>query len=133
MKNGYRNHFTNLLIMFVATFIFVVGLVMEANAQSSKGPVQPVTNDHNLQLREMQMKSLELTKESEKKLAREVSPETMKNVQEDFTHIQSINADIMRAYASGAAPNFASLAESTAEINKRATRLRANLMLPEPS
>jgi hypothetical protein len=133
MKNGYRNHFTNLLIMFVATFIFAVGLVLGANAQSSKGPVQPVTNDHNLQLREMQMRSLELTKESEKKLTREVSPETLKNVQEDFSRIQSINADIMRAYASGAAPNFASLAQATAEINKRATRLRANLMLPEPS
>ena len=133
MKNGYRNHFTNLLIMFVATFIFAVGLVLDATAQSSKGPTQPVTNDHNLQLREMQLRSLELNKESEKKLSKEVSPETLKNVKEDFERIQSINADIMRAYASGAAPNFASLAEATAEINKRAARLRTNLILPEPS
>src|SRR5262245_38564605 len=112
MKYDYRNHLTNLMGVLVMTFIFAFGLVTDAKAQKNKAPTPPPTANRDLQMREMQLRSLELNKESEKKLTREVSPETLKNVQEDFAQIQSINADIMRAYASGAAPNFASLAEA---------------------
>lgn len=133
MKNGYRNPLTNLFAIAVMTLSFAFGLVMEAKAQKNKPPTPPPTANRDMQLREMQLRSLELSKESEKKLSREVLPETLKNVKEDFERIQSINADVMRAYASGGAPNFAYLAEATAEINKHATRLRTNLLLPEPN
>ena len=54
---------------------------------------------------------------------------------EDFRTLQLVNNDMMRAvFAAGAAgtPDYERIAAAAAEINKRASRLKSNLKLPEP-
>jgi hypothetical protein len=54
---------------------------------------------------------------------------------EDFRTLQLVNNDLMRAvFAAGAAatPDYERIALAAAEINKRASRLKSNLKLPEP-
>ena len=80
--------------------------------------------------RDMNIRRLELEKERPAKSALEVSPETIKQVNEDFAKIQGINAEIIQDYASGKPPNYKHISEAMMEIKKRAERLNANLLLP---
>lgn len=55
---------------------------------------------------------------------------------EDFRTLQLVNNEIMReVFAAGAAgaPDYGRVAAAAAEINKRASRLKSNLRLPEPA
>jgi hypothetical protein len=50
---------------------------------------------------------------------------------EDFTRIQVVNNDLVRAASSEQALDFRSVAKSAAEVRKRAQRLKVNMALPE--
>ena len=55
---------------------------------------------------------------------------------EDFRTLQLVNNEIMReVFAAGAAgaPDYKRVAAAAAEINKRASRLKSNIRLPEPA
>jgi hypothetical protein len=51
-------------------------------------------------------------------------------IAEDYTQIQIINNKMMSATFRAPVPNYASIAETTAEIGKRAGRIKTNLPLP---
>ncbi|HLL73998.1 MAG TPA: hypothetical protein VK421_01780 [Pyrinomonadaceae bacterium] len=54
---------------------------------------------------------------------------------EDFRSLQLVNNEVMRAvFGAGSAspPDYGRIAAAAAEINKRASRLKSNLRLPEP-
>ena len=53
-------------------------------------------------------------------------------IREDFTRIQVINEDLMRAASQTGALDPRLIAKSASEIKKRAERLKYNLALPEP-
>ena len=53
---------------------------------------------------------------------------------EDFRTLQLVNNEIMReVFAAAGAPDYERVAAAAAEINKRASRLKSNLRLPDPA
>ncbi|MFL6231470.1 MAG: hypothetical protein ACJ741_22070 [Pyrinomonadaceae bacterium] len=82
--------------------------------------------------REMEMKRFELMKN-----ARPDGPAAarlaVKQIGEDFRQLQIVNNEMMRATFSSAAPraiDYDHISKATAEINRRASRLRTNLQFP---
>ncbi|HVF86329.1 MAG TPA: hypothetical protein VM866_02010 [Pyrinomonadaceae bacterium] len=55
---------------------------------------------------------------------------TLKQVGEDFTRIQTINNELTRQVAAGGGIDYKLIASRVAEINRRAARLKSNLVLP---
>jgi hypothetical protein len=53
-------------------------------------------------------------------------------IAEDFKRIQTVNNSMMAAVMGADSPDYGLVSEATAEIRKRAARLRTNLPLPEP-
>jgi len=119
----------------VAGFFFVAVVlcgVAQAQKQPSNRPrMDPPPAVTDVGIRDMQVRSLELSKDNNGEAKSSVSPEIVKLVQEDFGRIQEINAGVMKSYASGAPPDYKYLAEAMADINKRAGRLNTNLLLPQ--
>ena len=54
-------------------------------------------------------------------------------IREDFVRLQVLNNDLARAVSRGDALDLKLVSKSAAEIRKLATRLRDNLVLPEPA
>lgn len=119
----------------LAGVVFMTVLLCEgAQAQkqpSNKPRTDPQPSVMDVGIRDMQVRSLELSKDKNTEAKSSVSPEIVKLVKEDFGRIQEINADVMRGYTSGAPPNYKYLSEAMADINKRAARLNTNLLLPQ--
>lgn len=84
----------------------------------------------DMRMRELNIRRLEIEKDKAAKPALEVSPEAVKQVNEDFARIQGINAEIMRDYVTGKPPDYKHISEAMAEMRKRAARLNTNLLLP---
>jgi hypothetical protein len=83
--------------------------------------------------REMQLKRLELSKNASPDDPR-AARLALKQIGEDFRQMQIVNNEMMRAtFASGArrALDYERISKATAEINRRASRLRANLQFPD--
>jgi hypothetical protein len=125
-----RANYASLIKVMGATLFMVLIMAMPIAAQTSgnrPAPGGPTIDQRDMYLREMNLKSIELSKPGTKEGA---SSEAIKQVKEDFLGIQQINAEIMHAYVAGEPPNYKRLSEAMAEINKRAARLNANLLLP---
>ena len=125
------------LIVSIAAFTFALFLPSSLAAQARPNPPSrnspvPSSSDAMREMleREMKIRRLEMEKENDKKPSLEVSKETIKQVNDDFAQIQGINAEIMRAYIAGTPPDYKHISEAMAEIRKRASRLRTNLLLP---
>ena len=76
--------------------------------------------------REMMMKEARTDNSASARLA-------LAQIGEDFRQMQIVNNEMMRATFSGGAPralDYERISKATAEINRRAARLRANLQLP---
>ena len=126
----------HILIVSAAALVFLVVLPSPSAAQSrpnpparpNLGPASDAVRD--MRERDMNIRRLELERERVEKPTFEASKETTRQVNEDFARIQSINAEVMRDYATGVAPDYKHISEVMAEISKRAVRLNANLLLP---
>ena len=55
---------------------------------------------------------------------------TVKQMNEDFKRLQELSLDLSGAYPASGSPNYKRLSDDSAEIKKRASRLRDNLMMP---
>jgi len=126
-----RANYASLTTAIGVALFLVIMMAMPVAAQKASGsrprPVGPTVNQRDMYLREMSLKSLELSKPDKKEGA---SSAAIKQVQEDFLGIQQINAEVIHAYAAGEPPNYKHISEAMAEINKRAARLNMNLLLP---
>lgn len=124
------------VIAGIATIISLLVLPSLVAAQSRPNPpARPnlgPTSDalRDMRERDMNIRRLELERDRIEKPTYEVSKETTKQVNEDFARIQSINAEVMRDYVTGVAPDYKHIAEVMADLSKRATRLNTNLLLP---
>lgn len=123
----------------VALLCFWVGSLSAAAAQSQgRSPRDATMRQRNADMmREIEMRRRDGT-------VREATPEQPQphpvlpyaRGKDDFRALQLVNNEMMRAVfsAGAAAPlDYERVAEATAEINKRASRLRSNLKLPEPA
>ena len=82
-------------------------------------------------IRERQFKMLEMEREAAQPRTPEEETQALAQIAEDYKRIQVINNKMMSTTMSAAVPNYASIADTTAEIRKRASRLRDNLRLPQ--
>ena len=124
-------------LLTMASTVVIASLVVngEVFAQQSDNlsPSERATIEmDNQTFREMELKSLELARaESKDGRPPRASDQVIQQVKEDFGRIQVVNGKIMRLYVSGAPPDYKFIARAAAEINKRATRLKMNLALPQ--
>ena len=116
-----------------ASALWLVARPTPARAQSNRNAERRVEGRHADQMREMEIKRLE-----DARLGRADNPQTarfvLEQIGEDFRRMQIANNEMMRAtFASGAAQalDFERISKATAEIGRRAARLRTNLELPD--
>ena len=81
---------------------------------------------------ERQFKILEMEREAAKPRTPEEEKLALAQIAEDYERIQIINNKMMGATMSAKVPNYGAIAETTAEIKKRANRVLDNLRLPQP-
>lgn len=98
-------------------------------ADSAPG-AQPQT--HGPSIRERQIVMAEMEKELGKPADERKPALPLEQIAEDFERIQAVNNRMMAAVMRAAAPDYRLVSDSTAEIRKRAARLKSNLPLPEP-
>jgi hypothetical protein len=112
----------------------VLGGPALAQSNNSRRASDVVIAMKDLNLRDSQVRSLEISKDEAKgDSLPKAAPQIIEQVKQDFGRIQEVNSEIMRSYSAGEPPNYKHLSEAMAEINKRASRLNTNLLLPEPS
>jgi len=118
----------------VAGLVIVAPATVSAQTRPNPSPrnTPRTTSDDvlDMRMRELNIRRLEIEKDKAAKPALEVSPEAVKQVNEDFARIQGINAEIMRDYVTGKPPDYKHISEAMAEMRKRAARLNTNLLLP---
>ncbi|HET6891413.1 MAG TPA: hypothetical protein VFH31_09945 [Pyrinomonadaceae bacterium] len=130
-----------------AAFAILFGSVRLTNAQTSRrpssappsGPVRPSPGGLKTprtqrppSVGERQFKILEMEREAAKPRTPEEEKLALAQIAEDYERIQIINNKMMGATMSAKVPNYGAVAETAAEIKKRATRVLDNLRLPQP-
>lgn len=112
----------------------------DARAQSSgghrprpagTGPA-PAPQTHGPSIRERQLVMAEMEKEAAKPSDERKPVLPLEQIAEDFERIQAVNNRMMAAVMRTESPDYRLVSDSTAEIRKRAARLKSNLPLPEP-
>jgi hypothetical protein len=122
--------------IFVATIFALCLWVPSVSAQFSRNrPLERELRQRNAeQMREMEIKRLENA--LNKKPIPDMSPSLpYLQIREDFRQIQIVHNEMMAA-AFSVKPqdllNYKGISKATAEINKRAVRLKSTLQLPKP-
>lgn len=130
--------------VFVAGIILVTGIYLNVDAQIS---APPGAGDKNLQDRDVKGRSVEMerisrdAKKSDKAKKNdknqpntEVSPQTTSDldlkypeIKEDFEQLQMSYDSVVKSYKPDATTDYKMIVESSAEIKKRAERLKINL------
>jgi hypothetical protein len=82
-------------------------------------------------IRERQFKILEMEREAAKPRTTEQEKLALAQIAEDFERMQVINNKMLGAAMAVATPDYESIAETTAEIKRRANRMKDNLRLPK--
>ncbi|MGH9759437.1 MAG: hypothetical protein ACREDR_32525 [Blastocatellia bacterium] len=120
------------LATFASSLVFVIWFAAPTLAQSnSKPPMDPNEELRNQNNREMEVRALELSRDpADPNAPPKVTEAAINQVKDDFAQLQAINAQVMREYGSGEAPDYKKLLDEMKDINKRARRLNSSLMLP---
>lgn len=90
-----------------------------------RGPRAPSIRERSIILREMERRAGEAPPPETTKLA-------LAQIAEDYEQLQVVNNRMMGAVIPAPAPDYRLIAQTAADIRKRADRLRANLALPRP-
>jgi len=88
-------------------------------------PRQPSVRERQLKVLEMERAAAKVRTPEEEKLA-------LAQIAEDYEKIQVVNNKMMAATMPAANPDYARVAEVTAEIKQRASRMKENLRLSTP-
>lgn len=118
--NTHRAKFTpgSPLTCITLLSVALMATAISARAQAGKNVPQRDTSGTERQIRALELEG------SPKKDAKTI----MDQVNEDFGRLRVINEEIKKASAPGGMLNYKSISETAAEIKKRATRLKANLL-----
>jgi hypothetical protein len=90
------------------------------------GPQPPSIRERQFKMHEMEREAARPRTPEEERLA-------VAQIAEDFERIQAVNNKMMAAAFGAAPPDYGNIASVTAEIGKRAGRLKSNLHLPQPA
>jgi hypothetical protein len=128
----------NNLASWVIAAIFALGLASQflchGQAPSGSGPppvINPRAEDRLRQLAEGRLRSAEMDAASESENKKHVEAAII-NMKEDFTRIQVIRNDIARNLVAGKPLEYPLIADQTAEVHKRATRLNLYMLAHAP-
>ncbi len=75
--------------------------------------------------------SIDHPNDGNKKPATRDTKVVLANINEDFQRIQIVNKQLVQANAGNASLDYKNLSQMAAELNKRAARLKINLLLPQ--
>ncbi len=75
--------------------------------------------------------SIDHPNDGNKKPATRDTKVVLANINEDFQRIQIVNKQLAQTNAGTASLDYKNLSQMAAELNKRATRLKINLLLPQ--
>jgi len=118
-----------LTLRILAAIVFALALVPAVMAQSARD-VERAENERDLDLRSWNLKILQLQHERESK-GRPPVKQALAQLQDDFSHLQIVNKNLLRAALNNNTLDLKFVSKSVAEIRKRAERLNLNLALPE--
>lgn len=123
---------------FLALAILIPASVVYGQRGGASGTGRPAPGGHRRpvatpqpSIRERQFKILEMEREAAKPRPPEGDKIALAQIAEDFERIQVINNKMMAATMSAAPINYENIASTTAEIRKRANRIKDNLQLPK--
>lgn len=105
------------------------GASQPASAQRTRAPTNSRGHANENALTDW---SREHMKEQINRLFEQQRISLMPQIKEDFARIQVVNNALMRAIFGRHTVDYKNILETTAEIRKRAARLKINLMLPAP-
>lgn len=137
-KVSAKSHSTVLALL---TPFLLLALTISANAQSGpRGtlprPSTPTSRTPPPQpppgLGAWEFKIPHMEREAARPRTSEEEKLALAQIAEDYQRIQLINNRMMSGAMSRPVPNFKDIAEATAEIKRRASRMRDNLRLPVP-
>lgn len=119
------------------TILSVLGLLIVATAIFAQISPTPVINNEIRDGSSIRRRSMELERvkrEADKPTFEEISKEQALKfalIKDDFEHIQTLQATIIKAYISDKKINYQKISDSAFEISRRAARLDVNLFIPK--
>lgn len=116
-----------------AVFLLTATAAAHARQRPRHPPPRPRAPNMNPSIRERQIKMMEMERELSKPAARKDAELALTQISEDYERIQMVNNRMMADAFNAPVPDYGSVASATAEIGKRAGRLKSNLHLPPPS
>ncbi|HEX6622750.1 MAG TPA: hypothetical protein VF064_03505 [Pyrinomonadaceae bacterium] len=124
------------LVLLVAepSTTFAQGRTRPAPRRAAPAPVKRTSGaPQPPSIRERQFKMHEMEREAAHRRTPEEERLALAQIAEDYERIQLVNNKMMAAAFGAAAPDYGNIATVTAEIGKRAGRLKTNLHLPPPT
>ena len=128
-------------VLALLTLLALLVLAIPGNAQSRprgtlSRPTTPTSRTTPTQpppgLEAWEFKVPHMEREAARPRTSEEEKLALTQIAEDYQRIQLINNQMMSGAMSRPFPNFKDIAEATAEIKRRANRMRDNLRLPAP-
>jgi hypothetical protein len=101
------------------------------NAPSPAGGPTAGSETRPPSIRERQLMMDELARDTARPRTSEMERVALTKIAEDFKRIQILNNKMMSSTMKSPSPDYESIADTTAEIRKRANRIRNNLNLPK--
>ena len=123
--SSYTVSNVNRIVVVFAAFTLILCLQTSLHAQAGRSLPEnvPTQGDPDRQVR---------AQEIEAERAKRDPQLVMAEINEDFGRLRVLSEEMKLAMKAAAAPGYKRIADSSAEIKKRATRLRANIVFPPP-
>ena len=124
-----------MLHIVFASFMAATTAIVPIHAQLplAEGPTKDRTRDENERDLEERIAYQRMMASLAEKQRKKRDPKlALAELQEDFKSIQAVNLEMVRTLSKGGRLDLKFVANSAAEIKKRAARLKINLVLPEP-
>ena len=122
---------TNFIVSAVHINAFVVVTAIAALAQQGSSGVPPVIQSRDAEtMRQRPLRRLheKISVTTDQRYVRAI----LAQIEQDFQRLQVLHNEIVRAVKTESALDYKRISEVTAEVKKRAGRLKGNLALPNP-
>jgi hypothetical protein len=108
-------------------------LLLPSQHAHAQMPTSRDTARADLEARQRALRNLERVKEKLSRRPPEPRLVTYQQTREDFEQLQLVNYRLAGVIAAGPALDYEQIRKDSAEVRKRASRLKSNLLLPEPA
>jgi hypothetical protein len=124
MNTSYINSGGNRMVTILTGIALVLALSSSVRAQRTLPDNVPRQTDPDRQVRSQEIEASRTERDPQLIMA---------EVNEDFERLRAVDEELKLAIkATATAPDYKQVADASAEARKRAMRLKANLVLPQP-